>query len=65
VKGGQEGGVVGGDPNGVVVGGTGERPLLVGGNVKAPIAVKRVDPVYTHGIGDEDRWKTYIPNSAS
>ena len=62
VKGGQKGGVVGGDlehgvlggdlqngkPGGVLGStGTGERPLLVGGNVKAPIAVKRVDPIYT------------------
>ena len=58
VRGGQAGGVVGGQIGGVVggtlggqlggqLGGTGDRPVRVGGNVKAPIAVKRVDPVYT------------------
>jgi protein TonB len=58
VRGGQVGGVVGGEIGGVVggtlggriggqIGGTGDMPLPVGGNVKAPIAVKRVDPIYT------------------
>ncbi len=58
VKGGKKGGVVGGDlrgefggvPGGIpggVPGGTGDSPVRVGGNVKAPIAVKRVDPIYT------------------
>ena len=59
VRGGRRDGVVGGDlehgvPGGDLtgkpggqVGGTGDRPMHVGGNVKAPVAVKRVDPVYT------------------
>lgn len=58
VRGGQAGGVVGGTLGGQLggelggqlggqIGGTGDRPVRVGGNVKAPIAVKRVDPVYT------------------
>ncbi|MGZ5441568.1 MAG: energy transducer TonB [Thermoanaerobaculia bacterium] len=58
VRGGQVGGVVGGEIGGVIggtlggkvggqIGGTGDRPVRVGGNVKAPIAVKRVDPIYT------------------
>jgi protein TonB len=57
-KGGQVGGVVGGEIGGEIggtiggkvggtLGGTGDAPVRVGGNVKAPIAVKRVDPVYT------------------
>ena len=55
---GKAGGIVGGIPgaNGVIPGGTGvtpggtgiiDTPLPVGGNVKAPVAVSRVDPVYT------------------
>lgn len=58
VRGGQIGGVVGGELGGEIggtlggklggqIGGTGDRPVRVGGNVKAPIAVKRVDPIYT------------------
>ena len=62
VRGGQRGGVVGGEIDGQIdgqiggsiggriggqIGGTGDAPVHVGGNVKAPIAVKRVDPVYT------------------
>jgi len=58
VRGGQRGGVVGGEIGGQIggtlggriggqIGGTGDAPVRVGGNVKAPIAVKRVDPVYT------------------
>lgn len=59
VKGGQRGGVVGGDVEhgqlggtsgglpGGQVGATGDGPLQVGGNVKAPVAVLRVEPVYT------------------
>ena len=60
VKGGQIGGVVGGQIGGVVGGtlggqlggqiggtGTGDTPVRVGGNVKAPVAVTRVDPIYT------------------
>jgi len=44
--GGQRGGTVGGKIGGQL-GGTGDTPVPVGGNVKAPIAVIRVDPVYT------------------
>lgn len=62
VTGGQQGGVVGGVVGGViggvvggtlggqlggVLGGTGDRPVRVGGDVKAPVAIRRVDPVYT------------------
>ncbi|HEX6083094.1 MAG TPA: energy transducer TonB [Thermoanaerobaculia bacterium] len=60
VKGGQAGGVVGGQLGGVAGGqlggivggqlggtGTGDTPVRVGGNVKAPVAVTRVDPLYT------------------
>lgn len=58
VKGGQRGGVVGGDIDGELggtpggkrggqPGGTGDAPLPVGGNVKPPIAVLRVEPVYS------------------
>lgn len=60
VKGGQIGGVVGGKIGGVVGGtldgqlggqvggtGTGDTPVRVGGNVKAPVAVTRVEPIYT------------------
>ena len=58
VKGGKRGGVVGGDLEGVIggdldgkrggiVGGTGDMPVRVGGNVKAPINVLRFEPVYT------------------
>lgn len=46
VVGGQIGGTLGGQLGGQI-GGTGDVPVRVGGNVKAPIAVKRVDPVYT------------------
>jgi protein TonB len=57
VKGGQIGGVVGGQIGGTIggtlggqlggqLGGTGDSPVRVGGNVKAPIVVKRVDPIY-------------------
>lgn len=57
-KGGKVGGVVGGEIGGETggqiggkvggqIGGTGDVPVRVGGNVRAPIAVKRVDPVYT------------------
>lgn len=57
-KGGKVGGVVGGEIGGETggqlggkiggqIGGTGDVPVRVGGNVKAPIAVLRVDPVYT------------------
>jgi protein TonB len=57
-KGGQIGGVVGGEIGGEIggtiggkvggtLGGTGDAPVRVGGNVKAPVAVKRVDPIYT------------------
>lgn len=57
-KGGKVGGVVGGEIGGEIggqiggkvggqIGGTGDVPVRVGGNVKAPIAVLRVDPVYT------------------
>lgn len=49
---GEEGGVLGGTPggrrDGVIGGtGTGDSPVHVGGNVKAPVAVTRVDPLYT------------------
>ena len=58
VRGGQRGGIVGGEIGGEIggttggkiggqIGGTGDVPVRVGGNVKAPVAVKRVDPVYT------------------
>lgn len=58
VRGGVAGGVVGGVVGGVIggtlggqlggqIGGTGDAPVRVGGNVKAPVAVRRVDPVYT------------------
>lgn len=58
VKGGTIGGVVGGQIGGTLggtlggqlggtPGGTGDTPVRVGGNVKAPIIVTRVDPVYT------------------
>lgn len=58
VRGGQVGGVVGGEIGGVIggtlggkvggqIGGTGDMPMPVGGNVKAPVAVQRVDPIYT------------------
>ena len=58
VKGGQIGGTVGGEIGGVIggqlggkvggqIGGTGNTPQRVGGNVKAPVAITRVDPVYT------------------
>ena len=57
-RGGQRGGVVGGTLGGQIggtlggqiggqLGGTGDRPVRVGGNVKAPVAVLRVDPIYT------------------
>lgn len=46
VVGGERGGVVGGIPGGQP-GGTGTGPLRVGGNVKPPVAVLRVDPIYT------------------
>lgn len=52
VVGGVEGGVVGGVVGGVIggtVGGTGttlEQPVRVGGDVKPPVAVNRVQPVY-------------------
>ena len=60
--GGQVGGVLGGEKGGVVggtVGGTGDAkeapeppkipdgPVRVGGDVKAPVVIKRVEPVYT------------------
>ena len=62
VVGGEKGGVIGGVIGGVVggtlggtlggklggeLGGTGDKPMRVGGDVSAPIAIKRVDPVYT------------------
>lgn len=62
VVGGQTGGVVGGVIGGVVggtlggtlggqlggqIGGTGDKPMRVGGDVLPPIAVTRVEPVYT------------------
>lgn len=58
VVGGQAGGIVGGQLGGVVggqlggqlggqVGGTGDMPVRVGGNVKPPVAVTRVEPLYT------------------
>ncbi len=50
VAGGLYGGVIGGTLGGKVggqVGGTGDLPMPVGGNVKAPVAVQRVDPNYT------------------
>jgi protein TonB len=43
--GGQIGGVLGG-PLGGQVGGTGDSPVRVGGNVKAPVIVKRIEPLY-------------------
>ncbi|HEV7240827.1 MAG TPA: energy transducer TonB [Thermoanaerobaculia bacterium] len=57
-KGGKIGGVIGGEIGGEIggqlggkiggqIGGTGDMPIRVGGNVRAPVAVKRVDPVYT------------------
>ena len=49
VAGGVEGGVPGGVLGGVVGGtgpGTGEEPLRVGGEVKAPVLVNRVEPNY-------------------
>jgi protein TonB len=46
VSGGVDGGVPGGIPGGQP-GGTGTGPLRVGGNVKPPVAVLRVDPIYT------------------
>lgn len=53
VEGGVEGGVPGGVPGGVlggVVGGTGpgggEEPLRVGGEVKAPVLLQKIDPTY-------------------
>lgn len=48
--GGEIGGVIGGTLGGKVggqIGGTGDMPMPVGGNVKAPVAVTRVDPIYT------------------
>ena len=45
-EGGEKGGVVGGLKGGVI-GGTGDSPMYVGGNVLAPVAVVRVEPVYT------------------
>jgi periplasmic protein TonB len=50
VVGGVKGGVAGGVVDGMVGGqggGTGDTPVRVGGNVKAPVIVTRVDPVYT------------------
>jgi protein TonB len=58
VKGGVVGGVVGGVIGGVVggtlggtlggdLGSTGDSPVRVGGNVKAPVIITRVDPDYT------------------
>lgn len=50
VVGGQIGGVVGGELGGQLggqLGGTGDTPVRVGGNVKAPVIVKRVQPDYT------------------
>lgn len=50
VVGGQIGGQIGGTLGGQIggqVGGTGDSPVRVGGNVKAPIAIRRVDPIYT------------------
>jgi protein TonB len=59
VKGGQIGGVVGGEIGGKIGGqiggvvggeiggtGTGDTPVRVGGNVKAPVTITRVDPIY-------------------
>jgi protein TonB len=53
VEGGVEGGVPGGVPGGVIGGvvggtgpGTGDEPLRVGGDVKAPQLVNRVEPSY-------------------
>ncbi len=49
VEGGVEGGVPGGVVGGVVGGtgpGTGEEPLRVGGEVKAPVIINRVEPGY-------------------
>jgi protein TonB len=54
VVGGKEGGVRGGTPGGQTGGtaggagtGTGDTPVHVGGNVNAPVAVTRVEPLYT------------------
>ncbi|HUP46395.1 MAG TPA: energy transducer TonB [Thermoanaerobaculia bacterium] len=50
VVGGVVGGVIGGELGGQLggqIGGTGDMPVRVGGNVKAPVSIKRVDPVYT------------------
>lgn len=58
VEGGVAGGVVGGEVGGVIggtlggklggqLGGTGDTPMRVGGDVQAPVAIRRVDPVYT------------------
>ena len=50
VVGGVAGGVVGGTLGGQLggqLGGTGDKPIRVGGDVKAPVAIKRVEPLYT------------------
>lgn len=50
VIGGQIGGVIGGQIGGQLggqLGGTGDHPVHVGGDVKAPIAISRVEPLYT------------------
>lgn len=49
VEGGTPGGVVGGEPGGMLGGGgtgQGDGPLVVGGDVKAPVTIRRVDPEY-------------------
>jgi protein TonB len=53
VEGGVEGGVVGGVPGGVLGGvvggtgpGTGDEPLRVGGDVKAPQLLQKIEPAY-------------------
>lgn len=49
IEGGTPGGVVGGEPGGMVGGGgtgQGDGPLVVGGDVKAPVLISRVDPEF-------------------
>ena len=62
VVGGEKGGVIGGVVGGVIggtlggtlggklggeLGGQGDKPMRVGGDVSAPVAIKRIDPQYT------------------